>query len=194
MLRHFFIVFLVLIVFEATAQTLSGRVTDSSTQLPLYPAHITCEETGEGTLTDEGGNFRLILKDFGKSKNLVVSYVGYQTIRRPISTPGAILAFELTTDTTVLKSIEITSPDPIELIRLALSKVKENHGGQRLLTCFYRKVTRNKEKYIQVSEGAYELNQYPSKYNQLKVLKAREAEDDKAFNGVGMGIAQKQGN
>ncbi|MBT1695686.1 serine hydrolase [Fulvivirgaceae bacterium PWU4] len=182
----FLILLLTVLTSPALSQTLSGKVTDLSTGSPLHYAHIACPETGEGTITDEGGNFTLIVKDITKARTLIASFVGYQTMMKTVK--DAQLVFALSPDTTTLKSIEITSPDPDALIRLALRKIPDNHGGQRLLTCFYRMVTKNQDKYIQVSEASFELNQFPLHYNQVKVLKAREAEDDKAFNGVGMGI------
>lgn len=174
------------LVSPVVSQTISGKVIDGNTLVPLHHAHIACPETGEGTVTDEDGNFSLILADVGKARTLVASFVGYQTASKPVSDTKFV--FALSPDTTVLKSVEVTAPDPVEMIRSALRRLPVNHGGQRLLTCFYRMVTRNQDKYIQVSEAAFEINQLPSKYNQIRVLKARKAEDDKAFNGVGMGI------
>jgi CubicO group peptidase (beta-lactamase class C family) len=182
---------LLCLVGPVIAQTLSGKVIDASTRVPLHYAHIACPETGEGAITDEGGNFSLILRDAGKARTLMASFVGYQTISRPVK--DGQFVFALSPDTTFLKSVEITAPDPVELIRLALRRLPSNHGGQRLLTCFYRMATRNQDKYIQVSEVSFELNQFPPQYNQVRVLKAREAEDDKAFNGVGMGIGTPVG-
>lgn len=186
MLRILLSFLFVSLLTPALSQTLSGKVIDSSTGSPLHYAHIACPETGEGAITDEAGNFRLIVKDITKAKTLRASFVGYQTMTKTVNDPH--LVFVLSPDTTTLRGVEITSPDPDVLIRSALRKIPDNHGGQRLLTCFYRMVTKNQDKYIQVSEASFEMNQFPPQYNQVKVLKAREAEDDKAFNGVGMGI------
>jgi CubicO group peptidase (beta-lactamase class C family) len=170
------------------AQTLSGKVTDSTTRLPLYGAHIACPETGEGTITDENGYFRLISRNPQKSRTIVASYVGYQTLRKSVSGFSTDLSFELHPDTTVLEGIVITAPDPVVLIRSAWSRVEVNHGGPRLLAVFYRMVSKNKDKYIKISEASLELNQFPPQYNQIRILKTRSAEDEKRFNGVGMGI------
>jgi CubicO group peptidase (beta-lactamase class C family) len=193
MTKTFLFLALIFFVNQLGAQTLSGKVFDGSTNSPLPLAHIACPETGEGTITDEEGNFKLILKDFKKSRSLVASYVGYQPVKKIVIESESLLVFELPPDTTVLKGIEITSPDPLNLIRSALGKLRENHGGQRLLTCFYRMVAKNRDKYIQISEAAFEMNQFPSHYNQVKILKARNANDEKAFNGVGIGIGTPVG-
>lgn len=180
-------------VFHLKAQTLSGKVVDGSTKLPLPQAHIASPDTGEGTIADEAGNFKLILKDIRKAKTFIASYVGYQAVHKTVNGSETLLVFELAPDTTALKEVTITSPDPVKLIQSALTRLHDNHGKQRLLSCFYRLVTKNQDKYIQVSEAAFEMNQSPSHYNQIKVLKARSAQDDKAFNGVGMGIGTSVG-
>jgi CubicO group peptidase (beta-lactamase class C family) len=168
------------------AQTISGKVLEHVTGEPLYHAHISCPETGEGAITDELGNFRLIISDSKKAKTLVVSYVGFLRQSKPIVSSGLI--FNLLRDTTLLQVIEISPPNPLEIIRTAIKRIPENHGGQRLLNCFVRKYAKNKDKFIQVSEASYQWNQFASTYNQIKVFKARSVEDDKAFNGVGMHI------
>lgn len=188
MIRFLLILILTPAVNDLAAQTIKGKVIDANTLLPLHHTHIACPQTGEGTITDESGNFTFILDDTRQPKTLVASFVGYQTISKSIESPENHFVLKLQPDTTLLKSVDIMAPDPVELIRSALSRIKENHGDARLLTCFYRMETKNQDKYIQVSEAAFELNQSPGKYNQIKVLKTREAEDDKAFNGVGMGI------
>jgi CubicO group peptidase (beta-lactamase class C family) len=193
MKKPFFFLMLIFWVLHLKAQTLTGKVVDSSTQLPLPQAHIASPGTGEGTITDEAGNFKLILKDISKAKTFIASYVGYQAVRKTVNGSETQLIFELAPDTTALKEVTITSPDPVNLIQTALNRLHDNHGDQRLLSCFYRMITKNQDKYIQVSEAAFELNQFPSHYNQIKVLKARSAQDDKAFNGVGMGIGTPVG-
>lgn len=185
--------FLTCSIHRILAQSIFGQVIDSDTKIPLHYAHIACIETGEGTITDEDGNFKLILKDIRKSKTIIVSYVGYQAIKKIMPQDETTLLFELLPNSTLLNDVVITSPNPVELIKSALLKLEDNHGGQRLLTCFYRRLTKNKDKYIQISEASYKLNQFPSHYNQLKVLKARETEDEKAFNGVQMGIGTPVG-
>ncbi len=58
-------------------QIIRGRVT-STTGEALVGATILVKETGQGTVTDNNGNFTVAVPDGGQVK-LVVSYVGYQT-------------------------------------------------------------------------------------------------------------------
>src|SRR5690606_33835234 len=76
---------------------------------------------------------------------------------------------------------------PVVLLRQAINRLRANQGGKRILRCFYRLVTKNQEKYIQLSEASFQLYQVNGA-NQIKLLRARETEDKDAFNGVGMGI------
>lgn len=184
---------LLCVAVESIAQALLGKVVDASTQQPLQQAHIACPETGEGTVSDRNGNFKLLFKNRQNARTMVISFVGYQTLVRSVGQSKEPLFIELKPETTLLNEVVISAPNPLKLVQDALRKVEENHGGQRLLHGFYRMVTRNRDQYIQISEATYALNQYPAHYNQVKVIKAREAEDDKAFNGVGMGIGTPVG-
>ena len=70
-------------VFEANEektllnQILKGKVTDINDE-PLIGAVIQVKETGQGTTTDENGNFSIAIPDDGNA-TLVVSYLGYKT-------------------------------------------------------------------------------------------------------------------
>ena len=76
MLRPLLLLFLISLLTPALSQTLSGKVIDNSTGSPLHYAHIACPETGEGAITDEGGNFKLVVRDVTKAKTLIASFVG----------------------------------------------------------------------------------------------------------------------
>lgn len=68
----------------ATAQTLSitGKVTDKSTQETIIGASVLIEGTDNGTITDIDGNFKL--SNVPANGTLVVSYIGYTKQAIPI--------------------------------------------------------------------------------------------------------------
>ncbi|HEX2608405.1 MAG TPA: carboxypeptidase-like regulatory domain-containing protein [Flavisolibacter sp.] len=55
--------------------TVTGKITDAETKLPLEGASVFAQNTTRGTLTDKEGNFRLHLEKGGYE--LIVSFTGY---------------------------------------------------------------------------------------------------------------------
>src|SRR3978361_2378668 len=57
--------------------TITGKVTDEKTKLPLPNASVFCQNTTMGTTSNNEGSFFLRLNNGGY--DLVVSYTGYET-------------------------------------------------------------------------------------------------------------------
>lgn len=173
------------------AQPFSGTITDHATKQPVPHAHISILETGEGTMSDERGRYSLKLLSAAATRHATISSVGYRPATIPVPPLGGVIDVALHPDTVLLQAVEITPIDPRRLIQQALVQLPQNHGGSRTLTCFYRLIARKADQSIHISEAAFDLHQPADKEAQLTVLKAREAEDERAFNGVGMGIGTK---
>ena len=61
----------------------TGRVVGSDDKLPMAGASIRIKGTSIGTVTDANGNFSLQTPSNGQI--LVISYIGYQTLERPVT-------------------------------------------------------------------------------------------------------------
>ncbi len=61
---------------------LRGRVTDAENEEPIIGATLLLEEEGEGEVTNELGDYELVLS--AGSHTLLVQYIGYQTERVPL--------------------------------------------------------------------------------------------------------------
>ncbi len=71
--------------FSQTAYyTVSGKIVDANTQLPMQAASVFAQNTTMGTVTDAGGNFSLQLPNGGY--DLVITYTGYQTETKRVTT------------------------------------------------------------------------------------------------------------
>ncbi len=69
--------------FAQTIFTVTGKVIDAETKAPLQAASVFAQNTTVGTVTDASGNFTIKLYSGGY--DLAVSYTGYQTYSRRIS-------------------------------------------------------------------------------------------------------------
>ncbi|MGD1893230.1 MAG: SusC/RagA family TonB-linked outer membrane protein [Cyclobacteriaceae bacterium] len=73
---------------SAVAQTISGQVTDLSTNEPLPGVNILAKGTATGTVSDVEGNYRLTVAD--EVTTLVFSSIGYETVEEEINGRSAI--------------------------------------------------------------------------------------------------------
>lgn len=73
---------------QLDAYLLTGKVLDAVTQLPLQGASVFAQNTTIGTATDQQGNFKLRLLNGGY--DLIVTFTGYQTVTRRITTADAL--------------------------------------------------------------------------------------------------------
>ncbi|MEA1786405.1 carboxypeptidase-like regulatory domain-containing protein [Arenibacter sp. GZD96] len=75
--------FLSLYFSTLTAQTLSAKVLDAVTQEPI--AYATVQLKKKGVITNEEGRFNLLIEtDFTPTDSLFISYMGYETLGKPI--------------------------------------------------------------------------------------------------------------
>ena len=100
MTRLFTVVFLIIFNFSR-AQTISGRITDTETGIPVFGASVTLVDTDRGTVTDEDGNFSL-----EGEGTILVSYIGYRNYR--IKAGSDFLNIRLSPEITELQTVEVT--------------------------------------------------------------------------------------
>ena len=79
--------FISLSVFSQSGYTVSGKIIDTVSRLPLQGASVFAENTTLGTATNTEGVFHLQLPNGGY--NLVVTFTGYQTETKRITTADA---------------------------------------------------------------------------------------------------------
>ncbi len=86
-LTSLFLVFIFLPVFSQSNYSVSGKIIDAATRLPMLGASVFAENTTLGTATGTDGVFHLELPNGGY--NLVVTFTGYQTETKRITTADA---------------------------------------------------------------------------------------------------------
>ncbi len=111
----------------ASAQTISGRITDAETGEPLPFASIYVPRTKSGAASNADGYFQV---DLGGSNKVVFSYLGYQTQVKTIS--GGDADVQLVSETLDLETVEIISggeDKSYAVIRRAIAKA-DYHRNQ----------------------------------------------------------------
>ncbi len=112
-LPHFsvLLVFLLLlgVLPESFTQNLRGRIVDANTNEPLAFASVYYNNTSVGVQSDLEGKFSI--KSMGLNVELVVSYIGYETINFPIITSYAnrSLVFKLSPKVNEIGAFQVSS-------------------------------------------------------------------------------------
>lgn len=158
--------------------SISGTLYDKETQEPIIYASIGISEAGIGTITNQNGEFRLLLPLSYLNSNLHLSHLGYL----PQDIPCKVFAnkfstFSLTPNTFTIQEIVIRAVDPLSSLKEMLEKRKDNYMVKPVyLTTFYREGVERKKGIVSLNEGVFKIHKtpYPSlTTDQVKLLKMR---------------------
>ena len=108
-------------------QTVTGRVTDPNNE-PLIGASVLIPGTGSGTVTNFDGDFEITVPSL--SDTLLVTYVGYETLREPINGRSEVM-FLLREGALDLNAVTVTALG-IEREAKALGYAVQEIDGEQL--------------------------------------------------------------
>lgn len=74
--------------------TIEGKVVDNVTKEPILGANILIENSSNGTITNELGEF--VLKNISSSKNILISFLGYKTQKIKVAKKNVVIYLEST--------------------------------------------------------------------------------------------------
>jgi CarboxypepD_reg-like domain len=100
---------------QSTSFYVSGKVIDAVTKAPMQGASVFAQNTTQGAVTDAEGNFKIGLPNGGY--DLVITYTGYQTESKRISTADANdknIVVELKLKEKALEDVVITSSNEVK--------------------------------------------------------------------------------
>jgi hypothetical protein len=100
---------------QSDAYTITGKVQDAVTKLPLQGASVFAQNTTIGTATDQQGNFILRLLNGGY--DLIITFTGYQTVNRRITTADALdknIVIEVSQKEKALEDVVIKSSNEVK--------------------------------------------------------------------------------
>lgn len=100
---------------QSDAYLISGKVMDATSKLPLQGASVFAQNTTIGTATDQQGNFTLRLLNGGY--DLIITFTGYQTVTRRITTADALdknIVIEVKQQEKALEDVVIRSSNEVK--------------------------------------------------------------------------------
>lgn len=116
---------------QLNAQEISGVILDSITKKPIAFANIITKKTG--TISNEEGKFKLILKKETPKDTLTISYIGFKTIAKPIAKYTDSVIY-MTSQVNELKSVFISNKNYTaeEIINKVKENIKQNYRQNSL--------------------------------------------------------------
>jgi hypothetical protein len=180
--------------------TLTGRVSDSFTGKTLPFAQLSIRNSTLGTVSNEEGQFKLVVPQGHADDTLMVAYMGYYTLAYPLKTmTGADVMISMIPGPLLLAEVEIVAFSPEEVIHRVVANIPANYGPDSLiLTAFVRsqkfvggKLAEYTEAIIEDLKTGYSL--YDRKQEKEKkarsniplLLKGRVISDTILVNAIG---------
>jgi hypothetical protein len=119
---------------QSESYLITGKVMDAATKLPLLGASVFAQNTTIGTAADQQGNFTLRLLNGGY--DLIITFTGYQTVTRRITTADALdknIVIEVAQKEKALEDVVIKSSNEVKdgLIKYG-SFFEENFIGKTI--------------------------------------------------------------
>lgn len=118
----------------ATAQTISGTVTDQSNHDKLVGANIVQVNTTNGTSTDKNGHFELTLQS-GKPQAIQVTFIGYQDETIQVENSNQSLEIELTPKPLIsgeifVQALRVDESTPMAYENVSHKEIEKKNLGQ----------------------------------------------------------------
>lgn len=165
----------------APALRLRGRVIDAATREAIPGAHLRVGKIG--TATNADGRFELRLPAEARAGQLVVSYIGYQNLERPVA--GSLdrdLTLALTEAPHQLAEAKVYA-SARAIVADAVARIPQNYPVHPVrLTAFYREANRMFPggRYTYLAEGLMEIHKppydRPNQDDQTRVVQYRKRE------------------
>lgn len=178
--------------------TVSGIIYDQITNEPLPYSSIQITNSTIGTISNQDGEFKLILPDSLSNSFVKLTHVGYQSQELEVSLlNGNHIRFSLIPQIIPLQEVIVRTVDPIQELKSMLAQ-RMNHysSSPTYLTTFYREGANYRKKNIDLIEAV--LKVYKTGYrnsassDQVKLMKMRKIKNrldsDTIFTKMKSGI------
>lgn len=162
---------------------LGGTLVDGISADPIPYAAVGVLNSTIGTITNQNGDFRLILPDSLRSSKIKFTHIGYQSqeVELSLLTEQQIV-FTLNPKVVPLQEVVIRIVNPADVLRNMWLKRNDNYSSDPVhITAFYREGIEHKNKNVSLTEAVLDIYktgyQSGEKSDQVKLLKMRRIID-----------------
>ncbi|HEX6225411.1 MAG TPA: carboxypeptidase-like regulatory domain-containing protein, partial [Chryseolinea sp.] len=168
--------------------TVTGKIIDSQNSIPIPFVNIQLNTSGLGTSTNSEGHFIFKFPEKFAKDTLIISCIGYQTKREPCASLNRNAVIRLIPATVELAEITINSPNGLDILKTALSKIPENYDTAPVqLTAFYRENLLLGDFQMAYSESVLEVHKKfkteKDPNDQIRIIKGRKKQVDFGSDG-----------
>lgn len=163
--------------------TLGGSLRDRVTNEPIPYGSISIESAAIGTVSNQNGDFKLILPDSLRSSSVKISHIGYQSqqIGAALLEQRSVV-FYLDPELIPLQEVVVRVVDPLVVLHEMILKREQNYAQTPVyMTAFYREGINYRKKDISITEAVLKLYksgvQNKASSDQVKLLKMRRIDD-----------------
>lgn len=161
--------------------TIHGSVKDAETNQPLAFASVSILGQPVGTVTNASGDFDFHLPEHYRKDTLVISHVGYKSLRRSINDiQHDHASFTLKPHAFLLDEVEIREKDLTgkEIVSKAVRNLRNNYSTRPYcLEGFFREIEEENGKYILLTEAAVDI--YDKNFDGRRKQQLQESVDVK---------------
>lgn len=159
--------------------TIRGKLFDRETEEPVLSASVSLVNTTIGTITNQDGEFLLMIPDSLLNASVRFSHIGYESREMEISLlEGQHVELALNPQVVSLQEVVIRAVSPMQVLGDMLNHRSVNYATNPVyLTTFYREGIDNRQKNIDLTESVLQIYktgyQNPSSADQVKLIKKR---------------------
>lgn len=162
--------------------TISGKVVDEESKVPLIFATVSVKNTNIATITNLDGEFTIKVGKDLLNPILEFLYIGYNNKDIPLSdlkTNGRNNVVSLTPAIFPIKEVIIKPISPDEIINNLIKNIHKNYTNvPNQMTSFYRETIKRNRSYVSIAEAVVEIFKAPYdaefRYDMAKVYKGRK--------------------
>ncbi|MFV0390735.1 MAG: carboxypeptidase-like regulatory domain-containing protein [Paludibacteraceae bacterium] len=161
--------------------TYRGVVTDEKNESLPY-AVLSVEKSSISTVTNSDGEFVLKVPQTEIEKSILVSFLGHENLRIPLSSlRSSDNRFRLKASAVALPDLEVVSKDPNLIVQNMMANTEKNYSRHdEIMTAFYRETIKKRNTNVSLSEAIVEVYKraYGSNLHDMAALyKSRKSTD-----------------
>lgn len=154
------ILFLIGFSFNLTSQnqfSISGVIFDKKTKNPLPFASVVYVKKSLGTTSDINGNFSFTIFNAKKTDTILISHIGYKTLKLQVSEINKIKNIALLENTNSLKEIIIKTKSNLKLKKFIKETILNYNNNKKqephIAIAHYKEKAKKNSKYIMFMES-----------------------------------------
>ena len=162
--------------------TVSGKVIDAQTRVPLVFATVSVKDSNVGIVTNIDGEFSL--KVSPEARELEISYLGYRNKIVVISSLNNNSTNIITLESAPIpiKEIVVKPVNPQFIVEQAISRISSNYETvPNQMTAFYRETIKKNRNYVSIGEAVFQIFKAPysndARVDGVKIYKGRQSSD-----------------